>query len=246
MGSLIAKLFHLVLAFLELQFQVVQLAQNRIQTLVLCRKMLLCRFNDALWDAELLADEEGVGFAGNADAQLVCGAQRLKVKFTAGIDDAFRLQSEDLQLCIVGGRHQQHTTAAQLLDDGDCQRSTLGGVCACSQLVQQDQCAGHGQFQDACDLLHVAGEGGQALFDALLVADVHEELVKYADLAALVGRNKEAALCHGTQQTGRFQGDCLAAGVRAGDDKRIVVSAQRDIHRDALFGVDERMPCPDE
>ena len=68
MGSLIAKLFHLVLAFLELQFQVVQLAQNRIQTLVLCRKMLLCRFDDALWDAELLADEEGVGFAGNADA----------------------------------------------------------------------------------------------------------------------------------------------------------------------------------
>ena len=150
-------------------------------------------------DAELLADEEGVGFAGNADAQLVCGAQRLKVKFTAGIDDAFRLQSEDLQLCIVGGRHQQHTTAAQLLDDGDCQRSTLGGVCACSQLVQQDQCAGHGQFQDACDLLHVAGEGRQALFDALLVADVHEEFVKYADLAALIGGNEEAALCHGTQ-----------------------------------------------
>ena len=120
MGSLIAKLFHLVLAFLELQFQVVQLAQNGIQTLVLCRKMLLCRFDDALWDAELLADEEGVGFAGNADAQLVCGAQRLKVKFTAGIDDAFRFQSEDLQLCIVGGRHQQHTTAAQLFDDGDC------------------------------------------------------------------------------------------------------------------------------
>ena len=146
----------------------------------------------------------------------------------------------------MGGRHQQHTTAAQLLDDGDCQRSTLGGVCACSQFVQQDQCAGHGQFQDAGDLLHVAGEGGQALFDALLVADVHEKLVKYANLAALVGGNEETALCHGTQQTGRFQGDRLAAGVRAGNDERIVFSAQRDIHRDALFGVDERMPCPDE
>ena len=45
----------------------------------------------------------------------------------------------------------------------------------------------HSQFQNAGDLLHVAGEGGQALFDALFVADVHEELVKHADLTALVG-----------------------------------------------------------
>ena len=92
----------------------------------------------------------------------------------------------------------------------------------------------------------MAGEGGKALFDALLIADVHEKLIEHADLAALVGRDQETTLCHRAQQTGRFQGDGLTAGVRAGDDERIIFFAQCNVHRHALLWVDQWVACPDQ
>ena len=74
MGSFVAQLLHFVLAFLQLQLQVVQLTQNRIQTLILGRQMLLSRFNDAAGDAQFFADQECVGFARYAHTQLIGGA----------------------------------------------------------------------------------------------------------------------------------------------------------------------------
>ena len=74
MGSFVAQLLHFVLTFLQLQLQVVQLTQNRIQTLILGRQMLLSRFNDAAGDAQLFADQECVGFARYAHTQLIGGA----------------------------------------------------------------------------------------------------------------------------------------------------------------------------
>ena len=47
------------------------------------------------------------------------------------------------------------------------------------------------QIQNAADALHVAGEGGQALLDALFVADIHEVFLKVADDAALMGGNQK-------------------------------------------------------
>ncbi len=104
----------------------------------------------------------------------------------------------------------------------------------------------HGQLQNAGDLLHMAGEGGQALFDALLIADVHEEFVEHGRPRCAHRRDEEAALCHRAQQTGRFQGDGLTAGVGAGDDERIILFAQRNVHRHTLFWVDERVTRPDQ
>ena len=82
----------------------------------------------------------------------------------------------------------------------------------------------------------MTGEGGKALLNALFIADIHQKFVKYADLAALVSRDQEAALRHGAQQARCFQGDSFATGVRSGDDQRIVISAQSNIHRHALLG----------
>ena len=104
----------------------------------------------------------------------------------------------------------------------------------------------HGKFQNTGDLLHVAGESRKALFDALLITDVHKKFIEHADLTAFIGRNQEAALCHCAQQTRRFQGDGFTTGVRAGDDERIVLFAQRNVHRYTLFGVNERMTRPNE
>ena len=46
---------------------------------------------------------------------------------------------------------------------------------------------------------------------------------------------------HQTQQTERLEADRLAAGVRTGDDQRIVLVAQRDVNRHRLFLVEQRM-----
>ena len=246
MCGLVAQLFNFVLAFLQLQLQIVELAQNGIQTFILGGKVLLCGLNDSLRDAQLFADEERVRFARHADAELVGRAQGLKVELAAGVDNALGFQRKDLQFGIVGGSHQQHAAAAEFLDDGHGQRCTLSRVGTGTQLVQKNEGVRHSQFQNAGDLLHVAGEGGQALFDALFVADVHEELVKHADLTALVGGDQKAALRHGAKQAGCFQRNGLTAGVRTGDDERIVLPAQCYIHRNALFRVDERMTRPDE
>ena len=158
-GRLVAQFFHLVLTGFQLQFQVIQLAKNRIQTLILGRQMLLRRLNDPLRDAELFADEECVRFAGHTDAQLVSRAQRLQIKFTACIDHALGLEGKHFQFGIVGRRHQQHSTAAQLFDDGNGQSRALRRVSACAQLIQKNQRMRHGQLEDAGDLLHVTREG---------------------------------------------------------------------------------------
>ena len=76
-----------------------------------------------LRNAELFADKESVGFARNADAELIGGAQRLQIELAAGVDDALCLESEHLQFCIVRCGHQEHTAAAQLFDDGNSQRT---------------------------------------------------------------------------------------------------------------------------
>ena len=160
MRSFVAQLLHFVLTFLQLQLQIVQLTQNRIQTLVLGRQMLLGSLNDATGDAQLFADQESVGLARYAHTQLIGWAQGLQIKLAAGIDHALCFQCKDLQLCIVGGRHQQNATAAQLLNDGNCQRGALGGIGTGTQLVQQHKGVRHGKLQNAGDLFHVAGEGG--------------------------------------------------------------------------------------
>ena len=246
MGSFIFQLFHLVLAFLQLQLQIIQLSQNGIQTLILCGKMLLCRFDHALRDAQLFADEERIGFARHADAQLIGRAQRVQIQLTAGIDNALGFQSKHLQLRVVSGGHQQHAAAAQLFNDGHSQRSTFGGVGTGTKLVQQHQCVRHGKLQNAGDLFHMTGEGGKALLNALFIADIHQKFVKYADLAALVSRDQKAALRHGAQQARCFQGDGFATGVRSGDDQRIVIPAQSNIHRHALFRIDQRVARTDQ
>ena len=85
--------------------------------------------------------------------------------------------------------HQEHTAAAQLFDDGNSQCRTLRRVGTGTKLVQKHQRVGHGKLKDAGDLLHMTGEGGQALLDALLIADVHEEFVEDTDLTALIRRD---------------------------------------------------------
>ena len=56
-------------------------------------------------------------------------------------------------------------------------------------------------FRMADNVGHVRREGGQALFDALFIADVGQHFVKHRQAAAVRSRNHQAAHHHQGEQT---------------------------------------------
>ena len=86
---------------------------------------------------------------------------------------------------------------------------------------------------------HVAGEGGKALGNGLLVADIRENGLEGRKSAAVSRGNVQAALGHQGEQTDGFQGDGFAAGVGSCDDHGIKIRAQADGNRNHGFGVNE-------
>ena len=81
-------------------------------------------------------------------------------------------------------------------------------------------------LQNLHDVHHVGGEGGQALLNALLVADIRQHPVEYAHRAAVVGGDVEPALGHEGQKAQGLQAHGLAAGVGPGDDQGVEPLAQ--------------------
>ena len=86
-------------------------------------------------------------------------------------------------------------------------------------------------------------ECGKVLLNALGVADVCQHVVKHGDLAALCRRDEHTAHCHQRQQTAGLEGYGLTAGVRTGDDKRLVFAAQGKADGNCLFIGNQRMAC---
>ena len=70
------------------------------------------------------------------------------------------------------------------------------GSGAGAQLVEQHQGIPVRPLQDAHGVGHVRGEGGQVLLDALLIADVREDLAEDAEFRADPRRNVQAGLPH--------------------------------------------------
>ena len=85
------------------------------------------------------------------------------------------------------------------------------------------------------------GEGTQVLLNALLIADVRIDFVKDRELGMVRCRNVQAALAEQGKKSDGFQGNCLTAGVRTGDDEHCKVLADADIDRNHFFRVNERV-----
>ena len=84
-------------------------------------------------------------------------------------------------------------------------------------------------------------ERGERLLNALLIADVRQNVVENRNFAAIRRGDHQAAHGHQRQKARRFQRDGLAAGVRAGDDERIKITAEVQIGRHDLIFIDERV-----
>ena len=72
-------------------------------------------------------------------------------------------------------------------------------------------------IEDATDTLHVTTEGGQALLQGLLVADVRQHLGTPGQGWLAGTGNQHACTGHQGCQTDAFQRDGFATCVRAGD-----------------------------
>ena len=142
----------------------------------------------------------------------------------------------------MGGGHHTGAHFPAELDKGNGQGRALGRVGTGAQLVIEHQGSAVALGHHIHNGAHMAGEGGKALCDGLLVTDVGKNGVKGGKGAAVSCRHMEAALCHQGQQADGFQGYGFTAGIGAGDDHGIKVRPQPKRNGDHLFGVDQRMP----
>ena len=134
-----------------------------------------------------------------------------------------------LQIAQVGRHHRPAADVIQLVENSPAQRGPFGGIGARSQLIEQDQALGIRGLQDAGDARDVRTEGAERLLQALLVANVREDIVEDRHAAAVPGRHVHAALGHQAQQAGRLERHRFAAGVGPGDDEDVEAVAQADV-----------------
>ena len=121
---------------------------------------------------------------GHAHDDAVGRRQRHRVELDGGVDDARRGVGEELELAVVGRRHRQGAAVEQVLEEGAREGGAFGRVGAGGELVEEDERRRAGALEQLDDVAHVAAERRERLLDALLVADVGEDLFEDGQAAA--------------------------------------------------------------
>lgn len=101
-------------------------------------------------------------------------------------------------------RQRPHTDVQQSLQNRLCQCRALSRVSTRAQFVEQHQIIRRHLVHDGHNRRHMPGEGGQALLDGLLVANIGEHLLKYRQLRPQIRRDLQARLQPPRRQTNRF------------------------------------------
>ena len=139
-----------------------------------------------------------------------------------------------LEQLVVRRGHDHGAARAEVLDERRTQRAALHRVRARADLVEQDE---RGQLQVLVhrhDVADVAGEGGDAGRDRLLVSDVREDRAKHGHPRPRRRRHVQPGLRHEGQQPRRLQRHRLAARVRSGDDQHRGRGDRAHVHRRGL------------
>ena len=218
-----------------------KLFDHIFKTLAVARDHGVCVLDDGVRNAQPLGNGKCIRLAGRTDNQLIGGAQRLDVKLAGGVGDAVCLNGISLQLCIVRGGGDARAVAAQLLQDGHGKRRALNRVCARAKLVKKHQRVWRDAPEDVHNVDHMRRKSRERLLDALLVADVRQDVVKHAHRGVRRGGQLQTGLIHQRKQPRRLQSDRLAACVGAGDDQRVKFVAQPHINRHGGGAVKQRV-----
>ena len=171
-------------------------AEHVLEGHVLLLQELPCPVDDLRGEAQTAADLEGVGLAGDADIEPVGGTEPIHVEFHGGVLHPIPGQGEGLDLAVMGGGHGPAALLLEPFQDGLGKSSPLQGVRARAQLIEKHQGVLVRLLDDGHQVGHMGAEGGQALLDGLLVADVRKDLIEDGDLAPLLRRQEQAAHGH--------------------------------------------------
>ena len=123
-----------------------------------------------------------------------------------------------LEVLIVGGDDAECSALVETLEQclGNC--STYEWLGSATELVNKNKRVLVAVTECVFHVEQVARVGTQVVLDALLVANVDEQIAEYTCLAALVHRDEKTALQHILQQTGSLKAHRLTAGVRTRDE----------------------------
>ena len=91
------------------------------------------------------------------------------------------------------------SSAIKLVEDCTTEGGPIGGVGTSPQLVEQDQRARSCLGQNLPDSSHVRRECRERLLQALLVANVGQDVIEDRKLRAVAGRHVQARLRHDRQ-----------------------------------------------
>ena len=240
-GGFLPQLLRLHAGAFHLLPLLLQLGQHILKVLVALAHQVAGFFQNLLGKPQLAGNGKGIGLAGDADEQLVGGLQCLHVKFAGGIDNPLGAHGIELQLGIVGGSHHPAAHFAAELNQRNGKGGTFRRVRTGTQLIIQHQRPVVALSHHVHNGFHVAGKGGKALGNGLLIANVGQDGIKGRKHAAVPRRDMKAALCHQGQKTNGFQGNGFAAGVRAGDNHGIEIRAKAQGNWHHLLGVNQRV-----
>ena len=213
---------------------------------IFCGNLFLCPLNDGRLQAKPPGNGKGIGFARHTGKQLIGRLQGFDIKFTGGIFHAVSGQGKYLQFGIMGGSRHQRTHLSAIFNDGNRQCCAFLWVRTGTQFVKQDQIIRSALFHNCNGIFHMCREGGQRLLNALLITDIRVNVAEQTDRTLLIGRNMHAGGCHQAQQTQGLEADRLAAGIRSGDNQRVIVITQRNINGHGFFLVQQRMSCTNQ
>lgn len=137
-----------------------------------------------------------------------------------------------LQVLVVGSDDGPGLALPKLLQHGLGDGAADLRLRARTKLVDEDQRAVVGLADHPLHAQQVGGVGAQVVLQALLVADVHHDVVEEARLGTIAHGDGEAHLEHVLEQADRLQAHRLAARVGSGDDQNAALARQRDLQGD--------------
>ena len=105
------------------------------------------------------------------------------------------LVGKGLQFAVVGGHDGKHLFVVQVLDHGHGQGRPFGGIGPYAHFVHQHQVPFPDFIQNGDHVLHMAGEGGQALFNALFIPDIRIDPAEHRQ-DGFFGRDEHPCLGH--------------------------------------------------
>ena len=233
------------LGVLDLSFKTLTARFKRLHNVLKLSAVRAYELFGAVYDVhihpESLAYREGVTLAGHAYEQAVCRTESFYIKLTASVFYPLSTQGKLLQLCVVSCARDFRALLSELFENRDCQRRSLDGIGACSQLVNQGEGGGVRLFKYGNNICHMSREGRKALLNALFVADIYQHASEYRQLAVVGGGYHHSAHRHKREQSDRFERYRFTARVRTRDDERVKFLAEINVDRHDLASVDKRM-----